>query len=333
MHTTITRPAAEAFASERLAGKEATDLRPGVVIVRDLRKTYGGITVVDGISFEVKSGEIFGLLGPNGAGKTTTTEMIEGLREADSGYISLLGLDGKASREAIKEKIGIQLQIPSLMPLLSVEEILTLFGKLYKRPVPVKDLMDLLSLTESRKVLSKNLSGGQQQRLSVAMALINDPEIAFLDEPSTGLDPQTRRGLWEVIEAMKKRGKTVLITTHFMEEAERLCDRLAIIDHGKIIAEGTPQDLIDTYCPQSAIQFETDIPVAVEELKAMPGATAVTVDADGISIYSDDISSTMSSVLKYAEDRCINKKLKNLHVRQSSLEDVFLKLTGRRIRN
>ncbi len=329
---TLTQSVPEAYAAQYLE-TSGEDKRETVIEVRDLKKSYGGVPVVNGFSFQVKKGEIFGLLGPNGAGKTTTTEIIEGLRSADTGYVSLLGMNGLSHSQEVKEKIGIQLQIPSLLPLLNVEEILSLFGNVYRRAVPVKDLMELLSLTESRKTLAKNLSGGQQQRLSVAMALVNDPEIAFLDEPSTGLDPQNRRNLWEVIEEMKRRGKTILLTTHFMEEAERLCDRLAIIDHGKVIAQGEPQELIDVYCPQSAIQFEVDIPLDTAVLEQLPGATQVTTEGNEITIYSDDISATMSGVLKFAEGACLNKKLKNLHVRQSTLEDVFLKLTGRRIRN
>ena len=196
-----------------------------VIVVKGLKKTYGENTVVNNVSFEVEKGEIFGLLGPNGAGKSTTTEIIEGLRAADLGSISVLGMDSSKDGNEIKQKIGIQLQIPSLLPLLNVEEIIDLFGGVYRHSLPTGQLLKLLSLEESRKVLTKNLSGGQQQRLSVAMALVNDPEIAFLDEPSTGLDPQARRNLWSVIEEMRAKGKTIFLTTHFMEEAERLCDR------------------------------------------------------------------------------------------------------------
>ncbi len=304
-----------------------------VIVVRDLRKSYGGVAVVDGVSLSVRRGEIFGLLGPNGAGKTTTTEIIEGLREADGGHVSLLGMNGLSHSAAVKEKIGIQLQIPSLLPLLSVEEIITLFGRVYRHALPTREVMDFVSLTECRKTLAKNLSGGQQQRLSVAMALVNDPEIAFLDEPSTGLDPQSRRNLWEVILEMKRRGKTVFLTTHFMEEAEQLCDRLAIMDHGRIIAAGAPQELIETYFHESAIQFEVDVPLAGEVLRKFPGATRVAVEGGEVVLYSDDIPATMTEILHYAETHGLSRKLKNLHVRQSTLEDVFLKLTGRRIRN
>jgi ABC-2 type transport system ATP-binding protein len=304
-----------------------------VIVVQRLKKTYGENTVVNDVSFEVEQGEIFGLLGPNGAGKSTTTEIIEGLRTADSGTISVLGMDGVKNTNEIKQKIGIQLQIPSLLPLLNVEEIIDLFGGVYRHSLPTGQLLKLLSLEESRKVLTKNLSGGQQQRLSVAMALVNDPEIAFLDEPSTGLDPQARRNLWSVIEEMRARGKTIFLTTHFMEEAERLCDRIAIMDHGKIIASDAPQELINTYFKESAIQFEADIIPSLDTMKSFQGATEVAIDNGEVVIYSKDVQATMSAVLQYAESNDSTRQLKNLHVRQSTLEDVFLKLTGRRIRN
>ncbi len=303
-----------------------------VIEVRNLKKTYGEKNAVDDISFTVNEGEIFGLLGPNGAGKSTTAEIVEGLRPADSGSISILGMDVQKNAEEIKQRIGIQLQAPSLLPLLSVEEILDLFASVYRHSIPVEKLLDMVALKESRKVLVKNLSGGQQQRLSVAIALVNDPEIAFLDEPSTGLDPQARRGLWTVIENMRSQGKSVFLTTHFMEEAERLCDRIAIMDSGKIIALGAPDELIDTYFKESAIEFEPENPIPQEVLQNFAAATNVAIDGTVVAVYSSDITATLSSIMQYAEYRGIKRELKNLHVRQASLEDVFLKLTGRRIR-
>jgi ABC-2 type transport system ATP-binding protein len=303
-----------------------------VIEVEQLRKSYGPVKAVDGISFQVKKGEVFGMLGPNGAGKTTTVEMIEGLRVADSGKVSVFGLDIKKGIASIKQKIGIQLQAPSLLPLLRVEEILDVFASFYKRSLPLDSLLELLSLGEGRKTLVKNLSGGQQQRLSVAMALVNDPEIAFLDEPTTGLDPQARRGLWSVIEDMSTRGRTVFLTTHYMEEAERLCDRVAIIDHGKIIAQGTPKELISNYFKESAIQFEMQPPPPEIVLQTFPGTTQAVVSDNEAIVYSSDIPATMSAILKYAEKVDLVDQLNNLHVRVSTLEDVFLKLTGRRIR-
>jgi ABC-2 type transport system ATP-binding protein len=303
-----------------------------IIEVEHLVKHYGLVKAVDDISFQVGRGEIFGMLGPNGAGKTTTVEIIEGLRTADSGRVSVMGLDISKSPDSIKQKIGIQLQAPSLLPLLTVEEILHTFAGFYKRHLPVEGVLELLALKESRKVLVKNLSGGQQQRLSVAMSLVNDPEIAFLDEPTTGLDPQARRGLWSVIQDMQSKGKTVFLTTHYMEEAERLCGRVAIMDNGKIIALDTPHDLIKNYFEEKAIEFEIEHPPSKDALRNLPATTNIVIDGTDVVIYSDDIPDTMSALLKYAETEGLAGQLKDLHVREATLEDVFLKLTGRRIR-
>ena len=304
-----------------------------VIEVEHLVKSYGPVKAVNDISFNVRQGEVFGMLGPNGAGKTTTVEIIEGLRTADSGKVTVLGMDVARVPTDIKQKIGVQLQSPALMPSLTVDELLDVFAGFYKRALPISEVVELLSLAESRKVLVKNLSGGQLQRLSVAMALINDPEIAFLDEPTTGLDPQVRREMWSVIERMRRQGKTIFLTTHYMEEAERLCDRVAIIDHGKIIAMDTPQKLIKHYFKEKAIQFELEPPPPEAVLRTLPGATNVAIDENDVVIYSDDITATMAATLKFAEKKGITEKLKDLHVRQASLEDVFLKLTGRKIRD
>ncbi len=303
-----------------------------VIEVEQLVKAYGPVKAVDGISFKVNKGEVFGMLGPNGAGKTTTVEIIEGLRKADSGRVTVLGMDVAKVPARIKQKIGIQLQAPSLLPLLTTEEILNLFGGFYEHSLPAGEVLELLSLTDSRKVLVKNLSGGQQQRLSVAMAMVNNPEIAFLDEPTTGLDPQARRSLWTVIEEMSARKKTIFLTTHYMEEAERLCDRVAIIDHGKIIAMGTPQELIRSHFEEKAIQFFLEPSQPQDIWRALPGVTNVAQDENEVVIYSDSIPATMSAILKYAEQHDLTRELKDLHVREASLEDLFLKLTGRKIR-
>jgi ABC-2 type transport system ATP-binding protein len=303
-----------------------------VVRVEHLSKSYGDIKAVDDISFVVNPGEVFGMLGPNGAGKTTTVEIIEGLRLADSGTVRVLGLDIARVPARIKQGIGIQLQAPSLLPLLTVEEILNLFASFYHRSLPRPELLDMLALKESRKVLVKNLSGGQQQRLSVAMALVNDPEIAFLDEPTTGLDPQARRALWTVIDNMRAKHKTVFLTTHYMEEAEHLCDRVAIVDHGKIISLGSPQELIHTHYQQKAIQFDLETPPTPDALEKFPGVSHVYISGHEVIIYSADIPATMSAILKYTDSQNLTGQLKDLLVREATLEDVFLKLTGRRIR-
>ncbi|APV44340.1 ABC-2 type transport system ATP-binding protein [Dehalogenimonas formicexedens] len=303
-----------------------------VIKVENLVKVYGPIRAVDGISFEVNKGEVFGMLGPNGAGKTTTVEIIEGLRTQDSGKVTVLGLDSQKATKEIKQRIGAQLQTPSLMPSLTVEELLEVFAGFYDKSLPTEELLEIVSLKESRRVLVKNLSGGQLQRLSVAMALVNDPEITFLDEPTTGLDPQVRRSMWQVIEDMKAKGKTVFLTTHYMEEAERLCDRIAIVDHGKIIALDTPRGLINSNFKEQAIQFELDPRPSDDILLSFPGATSVATDLNEVVVYTKDVPATMSAAIKYAEMNCSPPQLKDLRVRQASLEDVFLKLTGRKIR-
>jgi ABC-2 type transport system ATP-binding protein len=303
-----------------------------VISVKNLVKHYGSIRAVDGISFDVYPGEVFGMLGPNGAGKTTTVEIIEGLRVADAGQVTVLGMNISDCNDDIKQRIGIQLQAPSLLPLLTVEEILSLFASFYRESLQIDTILDLLALKESRKVLVKNLSGGQQQRLSVATAMVNNPDIAFLDEPTTGLDPQARRSLWTVIEEMRAQNKTIFLTTHYMEEAEQLCDRLVIIDYGKIIASGSPQELIRQHFNESAIEFEIDPTPPEADLRLFPGVTNVAIDQNEVSVYSQNISSTMAAIMDYVENQSISDKLRNLYVRQASLEDVFLKLTGRKIR-
>jgi len=222
-----------------------------VVEVSNLVKAYGDVKAVNTISLSVTKGEVFGMLGPNGAGKTTTVEIIEGLRTADSGTVRLLGMDVSRDVRAVKERIGVQSQQPALFPKLTVQETVNFFRSLYKKSIPASDIIKLAALEESRRVLYQNLSGGQQQRLSVALAFVNDPDVIFLDEPTTGLDPQARRAMWEVVENFHRTGKTVFLTTHYMEEAERLCDRVAIMDHGQIIALDSPQRMIEQYIKDS----------------------------------------------------------------------------------
>ena len=302
-----------------------------VIQVNNLFKSYGSIKAIDGINFDVKQGEIFGMLGPNGAGKTTTVEIIEGLRTPDSGKVTVLGIDALKNTRAVKQRIGVQLQTPALFPALNVQEIVNFFSSLYKRVLPTSEIIGMVSLDESRKVLVKNLSGGQQQRLSVALAFVNDPDIVFLDEPTTGLDPQARHAMWEVIEDFRRKGKTIFLTTHYMEEAERLCDRVAVMDHGNIIALDSPPHMIEENFKESAVQFKMENQPGKEVLAELAGVTHSVTEEDEITLYSDNIPATISALLDLSSH--MSSELSNLFVRQATLEDVFLKLTGKRIRD
>lgn len=246
--------------------------------VTNLRKVYGGVAAVDGISFSVAESEVFGLLGPNGAGKTTTVECIEGLRQPDSGAISVLGQSYRGGENGIKQRIGIQLQMTGLYPKLTVVELLRLFSSFYQKALPVDDLVRLVSLEDKRDTYSKDLSGGQRQRLSLALALVNDPELIFLDEPTTGLDPQSRRQIWGIVKDLQRSGKTVMLTTHYMEEAQTLCDRVAVMDAGKIIALDTPRQLIDQHFETAAVEFEDRNGATLELLNALPSVTRASRD-------------------------------------------------------
>jgi len=302
-----------------------------VIEVEKLRKSYGEIKAVNNISFTVAEGEIFGMLGPNGAGKTTTMEIVEGLRPADSGTVSVLGMDIRQRSRRIKASIGVQLQTTSLYPRLKVHEVIELFGSFFPKAVPADELIKLVGLEDSRDKLCINLSGGQQQRLSVSLALVNDPQILFLDEPTSGLDPQARHNIWDLIKLQQEKGKTIFLTTHYMEEAERLCERVAIIDHGEIIATDRPDRLVSKHFREEAIEFQLDQPLGDEVLRQLAGATNVVTENGRVTVYSSSVPATISALMEVAKQR--DMKLTDLYVRRATLEDVFLKLTGRRIRD
>src|SRR5262245_8687594 len=246
-----------------------------VVQVADIRKTYGRAVAVDGVSFDVGLGEIFGLIGPNGAGKTTTMECVEGLRRPDRGSISVLGLDPVRDVYRLQNRIGVQLQEAQLQKRIKVKEAVDLGASLYERPIDGDRLLDQLGLAEKRNAWFMTLSGGQKQRLFIALALINDPELVFLDELTTGLDPQARRAIWDLVRGIRARGKTVFLTTHLMEEAERLCDRVAIIEHGRIIDIDTPERLVARHCPERTVVVQTADPHAEDRFRLIPHVTAV----------------------------------------------------------
>jgi ABC-2 type transport system ATP-binding protein len=299
--------------------------------VRGLRKQYPKVMAVDGLDLEVRRGEVFGLLGPNGAGKTTTLEIIEGITSADAGEIEILGLSWKQHGREIRSRIGVQLQSTSLFNKITPKEALTLYGSYYPRSRSAAELLELVQLTEKADAYHITLSGGQQQRLAIALALVNDPELVFLDEPTTGLDPQARRSLWDVVRRIKSEGRTVILTTHYMEEAEALCDRLAIMDHGRSLCEGSPLELIQGLAIPSVVElaFEGDAPDPSAFAQRL--GQSVEVRGDSWEIPTQDPKSLLPRLLDCTEQAGVG--FQQIHVRRASLEDLFLHRTGRSLRD
>jgi ABC-2 type transport system ATP-binding protein len=309
-----------------------------VIAATGLTRRYKGHTAVDGIDLDIRRGEIFGILGPNGAGKTTTLEMIEGLRTPDAGRIEVAGIDAVRDADRVRQIIGVQLQTTALFPFLSAGELVSLFGSLYGVADPagqVDRLLALVGLEEKAGARVEEMSGGQQQRLSIALALVNTPEIVFLDEPTTGLDPRARRVLWDTIRDIRARGATVVLTTHYMEEAEILCDRIAIMDSGRIIACDTPEGLIRALpidaTVSATIARAGGAPITEADLRAIPGVATVTIDPDAappaLAATTSDVQATITGLLRLAEARGVT--LGELTSTRASLEDVFLTRTGR----
>ncbi|MDQ3553860.1 MAG: ABC transporter ATP-binding protein [Chloroflexota bacterium] len=309
----------------------APDAGTAVIEAQDLRKRYGPVQAVDGVSFQVQRGEIFGMLGPNGAGKTTTVEMLEGLRKPDGGQALVLGIDVAREPDRLKQRIGVQLQTAALYPNLTVTEVIDLFGSFYRQRRPTDELIAVLDLTERKDALTKVLSGGQRQRLSVALALVNDPELIFLDEPTTGMDPAARRALWDLVLVLKERGTTVLLTTHYMEEAEQLCDRIGIMDHGKILELGTVKDLVERRFQELSIRFDALPGLDDERLRALPAVARVVHEDGAVALYTRDVAATIGGLLEATRE--VGQEPQNLAVRRATLEDVFLDLTGRALRD
>ena len=304
--------------------------RDPVIHVESIRKAYGRTVAVDGVSFDVEPGEIFGLIGPNGAGKTTTMECVEGLRAPDRGTIAVFGLDPARHRDTLQQRIGVQLQEAQLQKRIKVREAVELWASLYRAPLDGERLVEQLGLGEKRDAWFMTLSGGQKQRLFIALALINDPELVFLDELTTGLDPQARRAIWDLVRGIRQRGKTVFLTTHLMEEAERLCDRVAIIDHGRIIDIGTPAELVRRHCPDRTVIVATEDPAAADRFRAIPAVQSVTSDGQRHTIRGrgDDLVTAVIHCLAEHRIRVID-----FRAEQPTLEDVFLVLTGHAVRS
>lgn len=297
--------------------------------IKNLVKKYGGTFAADHVSFSVEQGQIFALLGPNGAGKTTTLEIVEGLRSPDSGETLVLGIDTQKEISKVKEKIGIELQQSSFFDYLTLEEILSLYGSFYKKSISAEELLKKFDLTDKKDAYVKHLSGGQKQRFSIALSLVNDPEILFLDEPTTGIDPQSRHYLWEMIKGINKEGKTIVLTTHYMEEAEILCDKVAIIDDGKIIARDTPIALIAA----SGIPYKVTVSLAgnpdfIKNIEKVMSFHKVKKEGE-YQFKIGKIEDLQDAIRKFEKG---GVKINNLEVRSANLEDVFLQLTGKELR-
>ncbi len=300
-----------------------------VIEVKNLVKNYSDTKAVDGVSFSVAEGENFGMIGPNGAGKTTTIECLEGIRQPSSGIIEVLGLSPYKDRKKLYESIGTQLQETQYQDRIKVFELCRLFSSFYANPAPYEKLLGEFELSDKQKSYVNQLSGGQRQRLSIILALIPSPKIVFLDELTTGLDPQARHAMWDLIKSLKNKGITVFLTTHFMDEAEVLCDRVAVIDHGKIIALDAPKNLIMTSEVETKIIFNSQALDLEHSLKTLKGVTKVQQDGNEVSIYGTD-KSILGDLISLLQSNGI--EFSNLTTEEPSLEDVFLKLTGRKIR-
>jgi len=301
------------------------------ISVRNLRKQFPKVLAVAGVDLSVGAGEVFGLLGPNGAGKTTTLEMIEGLTPPDAGDIEICGLNWRRDAPAIRARIGVQLQATSLYNKITPREALDLFGSYYPKRRSTAELLKLVQLEDKADAYHVTLSGGQAQRLALALALVNDPEVVFLDEPTAGLDPQGRRSLWEVVRTIQAEGRTVMLTTHYMDEAESLCDRLAILDHGKILRSGTPAELIASLGIPSVVELTFDGPAPPPEAFATRLGSAIEARGDVWEIPTPDPKTLLPKLFNAIESERL--EYSQVHVRRATLEDVFLQLTGRRLRD
>ena len=304
---------------------------PGKVIVTDLVKRYGPVEAVRGVSFEVAEGEIFGLLGPNGAGKTSTVECVIGLRQPDAGSIQVCGIDALAHPDQVKQRLGAQLQATALQDKITPREALRLFASFYEKHADLNALIERFSLAEKADATFDTLSGGQKQRLALALAFVNQPDVLFLDEPTTGLDPQSRRELHAAILRMREDGHTVLLTTHYIEEAQRLCDRIAIIDHGRIIAIGTPAELMDRSQALPRVTLRTARPLDVLRVRALASVQEAASDGLELQLKTHSVSRAVIESVNLLEEQ--GNELLDMQIQRPTLEDVFIELTGSRLRD
>ncbi|XXU43043.1 ABC transporter ATP-binding protein [Sorangium sp. So ce1014] len=299
------------------------------LVCRGLVKRYGDVVAVNGLDLEVRRGECFGLLGPNGAGKTTTVEILEGLTRPDAGDVEVLGERWAGDGIALRQRLGIQLQETRFPDKLRVREVIALFRSFYPRGLEPEEALRCVSLQEKAGAFVRGLSGGQKQRLSLACALAGDPEVLFLDEPSTGLDPASRREIWDVVEDLKARGRTILLTTHYMEEAARLCDRVAIVDRGRLLSLGTPAALVASLGAEHVVEVEVDGEIAEEELRALPGVEAVRFAHGALRLTVRDVARVLPPLLALCAAR--DAAPRRLATHHASLEDVFMALAGRKL--
>ena len=315
---------------------------PPSLFIGGLCKSFADVRAVDGIDLEVSPGECFGLLGPNGAGKTTTIEICEGLTPPDAGSVELLGLNWQSNAEELRQRIGVQLQETQFPDKLTAEEVLRLFRSFYRRGLTIDESIRIAQLEEKRHARVGGLSGGQKQRLAMATALVGDPELLFLDEPTTGLDPQARRHLWDLVEDLKRSGRTIILTTHYMEEAERLCDRVAIMDHGKVIALGTPKELIATVGGEDIVEFavsssdaliQNPVRAALDSavLTAIPGVSSHRFDDSLHQLSVSELHTTVPKIFAALREQSLH--LSEFRTHSASLEDVFVRMTGRNLRD
>ena len=320
------------MASNQSAANSGMPSAGPALLLRNLRKSFADVVAVNGIDLEVNRGECFGLLGPNGAGKTTTIEICEGLTDPDSGTVELLGMNWNRNADQLRQRIGLQLQETQFPDKATVEEIITLFRSFFHQGISVEESIKMAQLEEKRNARIVGLSGGQKQRLAMACALVGDPELLFLDEPTTGLDPQARRHLWDLVDDLKKAGRTIILTTHYMDEAERLSDRVAIMDHGKIIALGTPQQLIASVGGEHVVEFAINAGASLDTalLLAIPGVQSHRVDAGLHQLSVSELHLAVPSIFAAIAQQGLT--LSEFRTHSASLEDVFVGLTGRNLR-